>query len=139
MPATKPQHLRALDDANRIRIAQAALFRLIRSADRPTGAALAAQTLRDATGVAGTIKLDRLLRSVRRLGNAMAPRVLSDAGIPPARLTRRLSELTEREREAIASALVKRCGVPDERPTASAGSPDIPLARRESELERAVA
>jgi hypothetical protein len=101
------QHLDALALANEIRLAQAAVLREIRSANGTAGD-LAAEALRNPTDTVGSIRLERLLRALPRMGPRYADKTLAEVGMSRGRLSRRVRELTERERHVLADALVAR-------------------------------
>lgn len=96
------QALAALERANAIRLAQVAALRVIRNGT----AADAAELLRDPDETQGSIILERVLLSVDRYGRNRISRLLNSVGIPQMRMKRRVRELTERERESIAAALL---------------------------------
>lgn len=94
------QHLQALARANEIRLAHAAV---IRSIDSP---AAAAAILRDPPEQTASLRLARILKSVPGYGPARTTRLLNRCAIQLARLQRGLGELTDRERNRIADALL---------------------------------
>lgn len=108
------QSMRALALANEIRFAQAAVMREIRKAKSAESKQLAADALRDPTETVGGVRLNRLLRSVNRYGERRVRLLMGRAGIPVARLSRRVRELSDRERNALADALL---APPASRPT----------------------
>lgn len=96
------QHLEALALAESARLAQARVARAIREG----GPLVAVEALTHPDETTGAMRLKRVLRAVPRYGSHRIGRLLADAGIPSGRLDRRLRELTERERQAIAAGLV---------------------------------
>lgn len=101
------QCLEALALANATYSAQAAELRKLRKLDYATGRPLAAAMLRDPDEIVGSIRVERFLRSVPRVGAARARRLTFRAGIASGRSARRIRELTERERFALAAVLDK--------------------------------
>ncbi len=102
------QSIKALAIANRTRSARADVLREIRSLDHEESPGLAAVILRDPRAPVEGIRLDKFLGSVNRYGPWRSGRLLVRAGLPPGRLSRRISELSERERHALAEALSPR-------------------------------
>lgn len=99
------QALRALERANRTRLASAALRRELHALDRPEAIAVVAHHLADPDEIVGSIPVGRLLRFVPRIGSERAGRILSRVGINGVRSSRRVRDLTERERRDLASVL----------------------------------
>jgi hypothetical protein len=101
-----PQHLRALEQANRVRLARADLKRRV---------AIQATTVADVVlscpWEAESMELSDLLMSQRRWGRARCRRVLLSLGLPE---NKQIGTLTERQRRALASTLKER--VADSRP-----------------------
>lgn len=96
-PATMPQHMRALAEANRVRLARAALKR-----DIADGSAEAAEVARNCPWEVSTMTVGELLRSQRRWGRARARKFLFGLGLNE---NRELGRLTERQRLVLAVAL----------------------------------
>jgi hypothetical protein len=96
-PAAMPQHMRALAEANRVRLARAALKRQI--AD---GSAEAAEVARSCPWEVETMTVGELLRSQRRWGRARARKFLFGLGLNE---NREVGRLTERQRLVLAVAL----------------------------------
>jgi hypothetical protein len=96
-PAAMPQHMRALAEANRVRLARAALKRRI--AD---GSLEAAEVARSCPWEVETMTVGELLRSQRRWGRARARKFLFGLGLNE---NRDLGRLTERQRLVLAVAL----------------------------------
>ena len=101
-----PQHLRALEQANRVRLARADLKRRV-----AIQATTVADVVLDCPWEAESIELSDLLMSQRRWGRARCRRVLLSLGLPE---NKQIGTLTERQRRALASTLKER--VADSRP-----------------------
>ena len=104
---SEPQHVTALREANRVRLANAATLRSIASLPRPDAENRAADLLRDPTPDVAALHVGRLLEAIPRVGRAKARAILTLAGVTPGRRGRRIRELTERERNVIAAALTR--------------------------------
>lgn len=85
-----PQHLRALEHANRIRLARAELKRRIGA-----GALSAAEVLSEPPPEVDSMSISELLMSQRRWGRARCRRLLVTLGVPE---NKRIGTLTERQR-----------------------------------------
>lgn len=96
-PAPVPQHMRALAEANRVRLARAALKR-----DIAAGETEAAKVVRGCPWEVSTMTVGELLRSQRRWGRARARKFLFGLGLNE---NRQLGRLTERQRLVLAVAL----------------------------------
>jgi len=96
-PATMPQHMRALAEANRVRLARAALKR-----DVAAGRTEAAQVASRCPWEVTTMTVGELLRSQRRWGRARARKFLFGLGLNE---NRELGRLTERQRLVLSVAL----------------------------------
>lgn len=105
--ATLPQHLAALNAANEVRIAQAVVFRRIRSVSRIEGLRLVASILRDPDELEGSIRLDRLLGAIHRHQARATASAMRCAGVPAGKLSKRVRDLTERQRHALAAELTR--------------------------------
>src|SRR5829696_2133977 len=101
-----PQHLRALQQANRVRLARADLKRRV-----AIQATTVADVVLDCPWEADSMELSDLLMSQRRWGRARCRRVLLSLGLPE---NKQIGTLTERQRRALASPLKAR--VADSRP-----------------------
>jgi hypothetical protein len=88
-----PQHLRALEHANRVRLARAELKRKI-----GTGRVTAAEVLLTPPPEVESMSISELLMSQRRWGRARCRRVLLSLGVPE---NKRIGTLTERQRGAL--------------------------------------
>ena len=86
-----PQHMRALEHANRVRLARAALKRSIAAGEvDPAG------VVRDCPWEVETMTVGELLRSQRRWGRARARKFLFSMALNE---NRELGRLTERQRQ----------------------------------------
>lgn len=97
VPASEPQHLRALEHANRIRLARAALKRAIKA-----GQADIAEVIRSCPWEVRTMTVSELLRSQTRWGRTRARKFLAPLALSE---NRQLGRLTIRQREVLASEL----------------------------------
>lgn len=95
--AAPPQHLQALEHANRVRLERAKLKRQIRS-----GQASAADIVADPPWEAASMEISDLLTSQARWGSTRCRRMLIPMGIPE---TKQVGKLTARQRGAIAEVL----------------------------------
>jgi|SRR4051812_14157668 hypothetical protein len=96
-PAAVPQHIRALEEANRVRLARAALKRSVRSGDLGAG-----DVIRDCPWEAETMSVSELLRSQSRWGRTRTRKFLVPLALSE---NRQIGRLTLRQREALAGAL----------------------------------
>jgi hypothetical protein len=102
-PATAvaaPQHLRALEHANRVRLARADLKRRIGA-----GQIAVAEVVAGPPSEVAGMSISELLMSQRRWGRARSRRLLLSLGVPE---NKRIGTFTERQREAISSELATR-------------------------------
>lgn len=88
-----PQHLRALEHANHVRLARADLKRKIGA-----GVVAVAEVLADPPAEVASMSISELLMSQRRWGRARCRRVLLSLGVPE---NKRIGTLTERQRAAL--------------------------------------
>jgi hypothetical protein len=95
-----PQHIRALEQANRVRLARADLKR--RVAAQSTSVA---EVVLGCPWEAKSMELSDLLMSQQRWGRARCRRVLVSLGLPE---NKQIGTLTERQRRAIAAALAAK-------------------------------
>jgi hypothetical protein len=95
-----PQHIRALEQANRVRLARAELKR--RVAARRTSVA---EVVLGCPWEAKSMELSDLLMSQQRWGRARCRRVLVSLGLPE---NKQVGTLTERQRRALAQALAAK-------------------------------
>jgi hypothetical protein len=106
-----PQHLRALEHANRIRLARAELKRRIQA-----GALTAADVLSESPPEVASMSISELLMSQRRWGRARCRRLLVSLGVPE---NKRIGTLTERQRAGLCLLLAGKA--PDHRPPSQDG------------------
>lgn len=92
-----PQHLRALERANRIRLARAALKRSVAG-----GETSVAEVITECPWQAESMTLSELLRSQSRWGRTRTRKLLSSVGLSE---NKRLDTLTERQRALLVSRL----------------------------------
>ena len=102
-PASIPQHMQALEHANRIRLARASLKRAVAA-----GQVDAAEIVKDPPTEVESMSVGELLRSQRRWGRTRARKFLFSLALNE---NRELGRLTERQRTLLASELqAKRLG-----------------------------
>jgi len=112
-PDAAPQHLRALERANRVRLARAALKRKVAAGDLT-----AAEVILSSPWQADSMAISELLMSQRRWGRTRCRRVLTSLGVPE---NKRIGTLTQRQRIALAAMLTAKAAMPvedSERPPA---------------------
>lgn len=109
----RAQHLRALEHANRVRLARAEMKRMVAS-----GEITAAEVVLDSPWHAESMVISELLMSQRRWGRARCRRLLMSLGIPE---NKQLGTFTERQRRALAAML-------DANTTPAAQAPHAALA-----------
>jgi hypothetical protein len=95
-----PQHLRALEHANRIRLARADLKRKIGS-----GRVSAADVVSNPPSEVEGMSISELLMSQRRWGRARCRRLLLSLNLPE---NKRIGTLTDRQRVALRLLLAER-------------------------------
>jgi hypothetical protein len=120
-----PQHLRALEQANRVRLARAELKR--RVALQHTSVV---EVILDCPWEAESMSISDLLMSQRRWGRARCRRLLVALGIPE---NKQIGTFTERQRSALAAGLSARCS--ENRPV----SISAPVFEHDHRLEMVVA
>jgi hypothetical protein len=108
----EPQHLRALEHANRVRLARAELKRRIASGD-----VRVPDVVLDSPWEARSMELSELLMSQKRWGRERCRRLLLALGIPE---NKQIGTLTERQRSALAAMLA---AAPAERRAQAAAQP----------------
>lgn len=108
----EPQHLRALEHANRVRLARAELKRRIASGDINV-----ADVVLESPWEARSMDLSELLMSQKRWGRERCRRLLLALGIPE---NKQVGTLTERQRAALAAMLA---AAPAERRAQAAAQP----------------
>jgi hypothetical protein len=100
--AGQEQHLRALEYANRVRLARARLKRTIAS-----GQLSAAEVVLHCPWQAHSMSISDLLMSQKRWGRARCRRLLVSLGVPE---NKQVGTLTERQRLALAGVLSEKNG-----------------------------
>src|SRR2546423_14892131 len=100
MPSAAPQHLRALQHANRVRLARAALKRRIAAEDTS-----AAEVVVSCPWEASSMEISDLLMAQRRWGRARCRRLLLSLGLAE---NKQLGTLTARQRQALAALLTAK-------------------------------
>jgi len=99
-----PQHLKALEQANRVRLARAELKRQVAG-----GEATAAEVVLECPWQASSMELSDLLMSQRRWGRARCRRLLLSLGLPE---NKHIGTLTPRQRRALVELLITRASSP---------------------------
>jgi hypothetical protein len=112
-----PQHLRALEQANKVRLARADLKRRI--AVQQTSVV---DVVVECPWQAESMSISDLLMSQRRWGRARCRRLLISLGIPE---NKQIGTFTDRQKSALVAGLLSRC------------SEEVPLPSRSFERERA--
>src|SRR5947209_4160496 len=110
--ADEPQHLRALEHANKVRLARAELKRRIAAGD-----VRVPEVVIESPWEAQSMELSELLMSQKRWGRERCRRLLLALGIPE---NKQVGTLTERQRIALAAMLAAR---PAERRAQAAAQP----------------
>ena len=120
-----PQHLRALERANRVRLARAELKRKVALQEMSV-----VEVIRACPWEAESMSISDLLMSQRRWGRARCRRLLLSLGIPE---NKKIGTFTERQRDALVTGLSARYSEP-------CPVPSVPVFEHESyELVGAVA
>ena len=96
------QHLRALERANRVRLARAELKRQVTSEEIS-----ASQVIMDCPWEAASMSISDLLMCQRRWGRARCRRLLVSLGVPE---NKQIGTLTQRQRGALAAMLTAKGG-----------------------------
>ena len=99
-----PQHLKALEQANRVRLARAELKREVAA-----GETTAAEVVLECRWEASSMELSDLLMSQRRWGRARCRRLLLSLGLPE---NKHIGTLTPRQRRALVELLITRSSSP---------------------------
>ena len=99
-----PQHLKALERANRVRLARAALKRQVAAGERS-----AAEVIMASPWEAESMSVSELLMSQRRWGRTRCRRILTSMGLPE---NKQIGTMTERQRIALAAMLSAKMGAP---------------------------
>ena len=95
--APAPQHMRALEQANRVRLARAELKRQVAE-----GELTAAEVVLDCPWEAESMRIADLLTSQHRWGRTRCRRFLAGLAIPE---NKPIGSMTDRQRHALATAL----------------------------------
>jgi hypothetical protein len=101
-PARVPQHMQALEYANRVRLARAALKRSVKG-----GELKAADVVRGCPPEAESMTVSELLRAQRRWGRTRSRKFLVSLALSE---NRQLGRLTERQRLLLARELERKVG-----------------------------
>jgi hypothetical protein len=109
------QHLRALEYANRVRLARARMKRKIAA-----GELSAADVVLTGPWQAHSMSVSDLLMSQKRWGRTRCRRLLVSLGVPE---NKQIGTLTERQRLALAAVLTAKCATAAERPGERAVTP----------------
>jgi hypothetical protein len=127
--AGQEQHLRALEYANRVRLARARMKRKIAAGELP-----AAEVVLSCPWQAHSMSISDLLMSQKRWGRTRCRRLLVSLSVPE---NKEVGTLTERQRVALASMLTAKKAPPDGEVGAS--EPHVPEASARTSLrERAL-
>ena len=102
--AAPPQHLRALEQANRVRLARAELKRKVALQEMSV-----VEVIRTCPWEARSMSISDLLMSQRRWGRARCRRLLLSLGIPE---NKKIGTFTERQRDALVTGLSARYSEP---------------------------
>jgi hypothetical protein len=100
VPAQMPQHLQALAQANRVRLARAALKRSVAASEVD-----AAEVVRECPWEAQSMTLAELLTSQRRWGRTRARKFLASLALSE---NKRIGTLTQRQRLLLSTELEAR-------------------------------
>jgi hypothetical protein len=100
-----PQHLKALEQANRVRLARAELKRQVASQETT-----AAEVVLNCPWESSSMELSDLLMSQRRWGRARCRRLLLSLGLPE---NKHIGTLTPRQRRALVEVLSTRTRPPE--------------------------
>jgi hypothetical protein len=122
--AGQEQHLRALEYANRVRLARARMKRKIAAGELP-----AAEVVLSCPWQAHSMSISDLLMSQKRWGRTRCRRLLVSLSVPE---NKQVGTLTERQRIALASTLTAKNAPPDGEVGAS--EPHIPEAAARTSL-----
>jgi hypothetical protein len=120
--AGQEQHLRALEYANRVRLARARMKRKIGTGELP-----AAEVVLSSPWQAHSMSISDLLMSQKRWGRTRCRRLLVSLGVPE---NKQVGTLTERQRLALAAVLTAKNAPAGTQPSddAHAGPARVPQA-----------
>jgi hypothetical protein len=116
--AGQEQHLRALEYANRVRLARAQMKRQVAAGELP-----AAEVVLECPWQAHTMSISDLLMSQKRWGRTRCRRLLVSLGVPE---NKQVGTLTERQRVALAAVLAAKNAPAGTDPDAHAGPVRVP-------------
>lgn len=116
--AGREQHLRALEYANRVRLARARMKRRVAA-----GELTAAEVVMDCPWQAQSMSISDLLMSQKRWGRTRCRRLLMSLGVPE---NKQVGTLTDRQRIALAAVLTQK--------NASAGDDDASTTGMEARV-----
>jgi hypothetical protein len=128
--AGQEQHLRALEYANRVRLARARMKRKIAAGELP-----AAEVVLSCPWQAHSMSISDLLMSQKRWGSTRCRRLLVSLSVPE---NKQVGTLTERQRLAVAAVLTAKNGPPGSEASAPASESHVPDARALTTRERAL-
>jgi hypothetical protein len=121
--ADQEQHLRALEYANRVRLARARMKRRVAAGDLS-----AAEVVMSCPWQANSMSISDLLMSQKRWGRTRCRRLLVSLGIPE---NKQVGTLTERQRLALAAVLTAKgppAGIKDGAPREPVWEPALTAA-----------
>src|ERR1700754_2361091 len=132
--ADQEQHLRALEYANRVRLARARMKRRVAA-----GELSAAEVILSCPWQAHSMSISDLLMSQKRWGRARCRRLLVSLGVPE---NKQVGTLTERQRLALAAVLAAKTApagpTVDAQPAEPPRSPPAPTRGLPAARERAL-
>jgi hypothetical protein len=103
LPVDAPQYMRALEQANQVRLARAVFKRrLAAQPDRRASCEMCAELVTDPPDVLANMMVMQLLMSCRQIGMTATRKMLRIAHVPE---LRRLDSLTRDQRQRLATAL----------------------------------
>ncbi|HEY1274772.1 MAG TPA: hypothetical protein VGF25_07670 [Thermoleophilaceae bacterium] len=128
--AGQEQHLRALEYANRVRLARAQMKRKIAGGELP-----AAEVILSCPWQAHSMSISDLLMSQKRWGSTRCRRLLMSLGVPE---NKQLGTLTERQRLALAAVLMAKNSPAPSREAENGHRAGEPQAPERAPMERAL-
>jgi hypothetical protein len=128
--AAQQQHLRALEYANRVRLARARMKRKVAA-----GELSAADVIMSCPWQAHSMDISDLLMSQKRWGRTRCRRLLVSLGVPE---NKQIGTLTERQRLALAAVLTAKRAPATAAAEDRAATPPTPPAPRTIAQERAL-
>ena len=111
--AGQEQHLRALEYANRVRLARAQMKRSIAAGELPVQ-----DVVLSCPWQAHSMSISDLLMSQKRWGRTRSRRLLVSLSVPE---NKQVGTLTERQRQALAAVLARKGSARAERPRCASG------------------